>query len=133
MFGISRSSSPSYHKENGDEDRDSLLNESESGSDACEEGHQRGEPRAFRSRALWAWTKGAIAVVLLALYSLLLLALGAWVARQKQRDDQTMLWSPLNEAVEYIEYDFNTAFDQKSEYRGPPTPDLEKSWDKLLR
>lgn len=38
----------------------------------------------------------------------------------------------MNEAVEYIEYDFETEFDQETKYRGPPTPQLENAWENLL-
>ncbi|TKX26560.1 hypothetical protein C1H76_1092 [Elsinoe australis] len=39
--------------------------------------------------------------------------------------------SPANEAVEYLDYDFNNMFSHKSEYRGPPTVELEKRWQEL--
>lgn len=38
----------------------------------------------------------------------------------------------MNEAIEYVEYDFDTAFDRKSIYRGPPSPEIESAWNKLL-
>lgn len=37
----------------------------------------------------------------------------------------------MHEAVEFVEYDFHHDFDVQSEYRGPPTPELEAAWEKL--
>lgn len=39
--------------------------------------------------------------------------------------------APANEAVSYYEVDFANAFDQKSQYRGPPTLELEMAWKNL--
>lgn len=39
--------------------------------------------------------------------------------------------APMNEAVEYVEFDFDTAFDSETKYRGPPTPELEAAWEEL--
>ena len=41
--------------------------------------------------------------------------------------------APLLDVVEYEERDFENDFDQKSIYRGPPTPSIEDAWDKLWR
>ena len=35
------------------------------------------------------------------------------------------------EAVDYVEYDFDNAFDSKTIYRGPPTPERDAAWAKL--
>jgi hypothetical protein len=37
----------------------------------------------------------------------------------------------MMEAVEYEWVTFENTFFQESEYRGKPTPELEKSWDDL--
>ncbi|KAK2005354.1 hypothetical protein LZ32DRAFT_674356 [Colletotrichum eremochloae] len=41
---------------------------------------------------------------------------------------QLSMWSPALEAVEYMQLDFNDAFNSTSIYRGPPTPEREKAW-----
>ncbi|KAK2050914.1 hypothetical protein LY76DRAFT_529540 [Colletotrichum caudatum] len=41
---------------------------------------------------------------------------------------QLSMWSPVLEAVEYIQFDFDDAFNSTSIYRGPPTPEREKAW-----
>jgi hypothetical protein len=37
----------------------------------------------------------------------------------------------MNEAVEFEERDFANAFAQQSPFRGPPTPELESSWNSI--
>jgi hypothetical protein len=39
--------------------------------------------------------------------------------------------APVMEAVDYVEYDFDNAFDSKNIYRGPPTPERDAAWAKL--
>lgn len=39
--------------------------------------------------------------------------------------------APLNDAIEYTEFDFENPFAHPSIYRGPPTPELETAWDEL--
>jgi hypothetical protein len=34
-------------------------------------------------------------------------------------------------AVDYVEYDFDNAFDSKNIYRGPPTFERDAAWAKL--
>ncbi|EFQ24894.1 hypothetical protein CGRA01v4_06855 [Colletotrichum graminicola] len=41
---------------------------------------------------------------------------------------QLSMWSPVLDAVEYIQYDFDDAFNSTSIYRGPPTPEREQAW-----
>ena len=35
------------------------------------------------------------------------------------------------EAVEYVEFDNDNAFDSHSIYRGPPTPEREDAWMRI--
>jgi hypothetical protein len=42
-----------------------------------------------------------------------------------------LLSAPMNEAVEYVGYNFNDFFGHQSIYRGPPTPQLEAELDRL--
>ncbi|KAM7187955.1 protein of unknown function (DUF3328) domain containing protein [Rhypophila sp. PSN 637] len=41
------------------------------------------------------------------------------------------MYSPLNDAVEYHDYNFDNKFAHKTEFRGPPTPELEETWTRL--
>ncbi|KAI8193446.1 hypothetical protein CCHR01_12062 [Colletotrichum chrysophilum] len=41
---------------------------------------------------------------------------------------QLSMWSPALEAVEYVQMDFNDAFNSTSIYRGLPTPEREQAW-----
>jgi hypothetical protein len=45
---------------------------------------------------------------------------------------KTSAWSPLLNQVEYIDVDFQNNFTQPSNYRGPPTPQLELDWLTLV-
>ncbi|KAL6690465.1 hypothetical protein J3F84DRAFT_353365 [Trichoderma pleuroticola] len=38
------------------------------------------------------------------------------------------VWSPALEAVEYVDVQFQNKFNEKSIYRGKPTPELERAW-----
>lgn len=87
------------------------------------------------------WIKCLFGVLVVGLYTFLLLTFVPRSCSEKDCNSRTMLWckslplppfdlfntesAPLNDAVQYLEYDFDTAFDQKSKYRGPPTEKLE--------
>ncbi|KAI0158113.1 hypothetical protein GGR57DRAFT_459069 [Xylariaceae sp. FL1272] len=71
--------------------------------------------------------------ILLALYSVLVVTVTRRTFTDEECGRQVSLWSPLNEAIEYVEYDFENDFDQPSIYRGPPTLELEAAWDALWR
>lgn len=43
----------------------------------------------------------------------------------------TFLPAPALEAVEYVTFDFDDAFNSTSKYRGPPTPEVEEAWFNL--
>ncbi|TLD15798.1 uncharacterized protein PgNI_02498 [Pyricularia grisea] len=43
----------------------------------------------------------------------------------------TFLSAPALEAVEYVTFDFDNAFNSTSKYRGPPTPEVEEVWFNL--
>ncbi|KAH6649303.1 hypothetical protein F5144DRAFT_588054 [Chaetomium tenue] len=68
---------------------------------------------------------------------LIILTCGLIVAvlTHKQSDQQCArqlsMWSPALDAVEYIQLDFNDAFNSTSIYRGPPTPEREEAWFNL--
>ena len=38
--------------------------------------------------------------------------------------------APMYEAFEFVKFDFRHDFEVGSEYRGPPTPKLEKAWER---
>ncbi|KAI1420871.1 hypothetical protein F5Y12DRAFT_719090 [Xylaria sp. FL1777] len=44
---------------------------------------------------------------------------------------QLSIYSPAMEAVGYVEYDFDNAFNSQSIYRGPPTDEREAAWHAL--
>ncbi|KAI0869528.1 hypothetical protein GGS24DRAFT_149686 [Hypoxylon argillaceum] len=48
-----------------------------------------------------------------------------------QCGNQTTIWSPANEVIEYEVIEAQNGFAHKSPYRGPPTPELETAWDDL--
>ncbi|KAJ5113803.1 hypothetical protein N7456_002337 [Penicillium angulare] len=57
-----------------------------------------------------------------------------WKARYQiipSGEDSATQDTPANEAISYYETDFANAFNQKSQYRGPPTLELEKAWNDL--
>ncbi|KAF2445871.1 hypothetical protein P171DRAFT_484526 [Karstenula rhodostoma CBS 690.94] len=59
---------------------------------------------------------------------------GAYALKRTSDRDcgiQTGVFSPANEAVEYLEMEFDNAFAHDTIYRGPPTPDLERAWEDL--
>ncbi|KAF7595707.1 hypothetical protein BBP40_005151 [Aspergillus hancockii] len=79
----------------------------------------------------------ATLIVPLALLSLSF-ALGFWASSHRTQTsalqvslEQTSIYSPAFEAISYYETDFANAFNQKSQYRGPPTVELEKAWNDL--
>ena len=39
--------------------------------------------------------------------------------------------APLNEAVEYEDFNFDNKFAHKTKFRGPPTHELEERWTNL--
>lgn len=39
--------------------------------------------------------------------------------------------APLNEAVEYEDFNFDNKFAHKTEFRGPPTEELEETWTEM--
>lgn len=40
--------------------------------------------------------------------------------------------APLASAVEFEEYNFENYFSHKTQYRRPPTPELEMAWARLF-
>ncbi|KAJ4397178.1 hypothetical protein N0V93_001402 [Gnomoniopsis smithogilvyi] len=77
------------------------------------------------------WIPSPVLGVLTAL-TLLVCFLIVAVITHRQSDQQCArqlsMWSPALDAVEYIQIDFNDAFNSTSIYRGLPTPEREEAW-----
>ncbi|KAI1323301.1 hypothetical protein F5Y16DRAFT_384195 [Xylariaceae sp. FL0255] len=76
-------------------------------------------------------------IVLILLCFLVIFTLGAAVAILLYRPTdqycarQLSVWSPVLDAVEYTSQDFDNSFAHKTEYRGPPTDEVEAAWLRL--
>ncbi|KAJ5588766.1 hypothetical protein N7537_011444 [Penicillium hordei] len=91
-----------------------------------------------RHQRLRGWVRHKTSPVLIALSALCLLVCALIVAvltklnpSDLQCSKQLSSWSPALDAVEYIEYDFDGAFNATSIYRGPPTEERESAWFNL--
>ncbi|KAJ3528758.1 hypothetical protein NM208_g10061 [Fusarium decemcellulare] len=80
-----------------------------------------------------SWLRYMLYMLLLVLYSFALVTYVPRRCSDTECGKQVSIWSPMNEAIEYFESDLNTEFDHQTQYRGPPTPELETAWDKLWR
>ncbi|OJJ99189.1 hypothetical protein ASPACDRAFT_43854 [Aspergillus aculeatus ATCC 16872] len=92
----------------------------------------------MRHQTLRGWKKHILSPVVITLIVLCLLVCGLIVAvlvklhpTDGQCSRQLSSWSPALDAVEYIDYDFDGAFNATSIYRGPPTHERESAWFNL--
>lgn len=70
-------------------------------------------------------------ILFIAFTILLLVESGTKRPTDQQCSRQLSIWSPLSDAVEFEEYDFINNPEQPSIYRGEPTHQKEKDWEKL--
>ncbi|KAI0415547.1 hypothetical protein F5X98DRAFT_388736 [Xylaria grammica] len=107
-----------------------LLDRADQGADYDSESLPEVDIRRYRKIIALQW--GAI-LFLLICTSAFLLALVLNRPGDKQCGIQTTVWSPANEAIEYVDLEIENGFAHESPYRGPPTPELEGAWEKLWR
>ncbi|KAK2036471.1 hypothetical protein LZ31DRAFT_483687, partial [Colletotrichum somersetense] len=77
---------------------------------------------AWRSVCLLTFISGAITMI----------AALRWAPSDKYCASKLSIWSPLIEAIEYEERDWESNFEvRKSGFTGPPTPEMEAKWDDI--
>ncbi|KAI3323785.1 hypothetical protein HD806DRAFT_522347 [Xylariaceae sp. AK1471] len=107
-----------------------LLEKADQELDHDFESHAAAVIRSYRKLVALQWS--AILFLLVCAFALLL-ALVLKRPTDKQCGIQTTIWSPANEAIEYEMTELENGFAHESVYRGPPTPEREKAWERLWR
>jgi len=110
-------------------DKDELYSDKDSESAENDPALVHSRPKPQRVSFLWPFIS---TISVLAWFVLL----AAYLNKQptdSQCKRQMDVYSPLLDAVEYEKRNFNNAFAHDTLYRGPPTQELEDSWDKLWR
>ncbi|KAI6322301.1 hypothetical protein MCOR29_004806 [Pyricularia oryzae] len=94
-----------------------------------------GSDEGYQSPSSWRRHVSNPVILLLMTLCVLVMALIGISLTRKPTDNQCArqlsMWSPALEAVEYVTFDFDDAFNSTSKYRGPPTPEVEEAWFNL--
>ncbi|WPH00670.1 Hypothetical protein R9X50_00350000 [Acrodontium crateriforme] len=92
------------------------------------------EPPRARSRRPRYWYLSLAAIFCIGIMTALLVMYfgGTTLVCRRESDQQTGVWSPLADAVVFEDINFANNFSHKSPYRGPPNPEIEREWNRLI-
>ncbi|RDW82689.1 hypothetical protein BP6252_03801 [Coleophoma cylindrospora] len=70
-------------------------------------------------------------MVLLFIYTSIFIYFGNELSFTRSCDKELSAWSPLLDIVKYRTVEFKGSFDSKSEWKGPPSPEVDAAWKEI--